>query len=330
MLWFSCRPSPPLTWVCHHGRVGKPRLGARLASCLVDHQGAAVNFLPDCLAVVERFLSHSVSTGRYCPQALAERQTDLRAFARHLARPPGDCCADDLAAWIDSNPDWKASSTKRAKCAHVQTCFNWAARVGRLGANPFLGVAYDEGERRRATTDDLFDRAMQWADIGFQEMLLFLRATGCRPGEARAAQWQEVNWERRCIVLERHKSRKKTKKPRVIPLPPDAYNLLLSMRMVCDGTGAIFRNGAGGPWKKPALVQKWARLRTRAGIPKWATLHGIRHQAATQAVRQGGNLKLVSLGLGHASVAITERYYLALDNDVEAMSREMAKGRRQG
>ncbi|HLF96979.1 MAG TPA: site-specific integrase, partial [Methylococcaceae bacterium] len=161
-----------------------------------------------------------------------------------------------------------------------------------------------------------------------RRFLLFLRDVGCRPGEAREILWDEIDWDLGAVVKLRHKTRKKTKRSRVIPLTTSILAMLRWMRERCDGSGEVFRTNRGDPWTKSALVQKWDRLRKKAGVPKVLCLHGIRHQFGTAAVKGGGNVKLISLAMGHSSVSTTERYYLHLDGELEAMKREMAKGKR--
>ncbi len=278
-------------------------------------------------AVVDRFLAHARATQRYCPEALADRQRALLEFAAHLGKlSPLECCPDDLAQWIEAHPQWKASNTKRARCQWVQTCFTWAVKVGRLARNPFAGLVYEEGEPRGATDDAHLARMMERANLGMRRLLWFQRQTGCRPCELRKVLWEEVDWARGCIVHWKHKTRRKTRKPRLIPLSAEVLDLL--RRMLSEGgTGEIFRNAKGNPWKKQALVLHWQRLRARAHCPRSATMHGIRHRAATEAIRNGGNIKLVSLGLGHASVTTTERYYCHLTDEVDAVRRELERGR---
>ncbi len=282
-------------------------------------------------AVIDRFLLHALATNRYCPEALAERQRALFAFADHMGdRLVADCCADHLGEWIESNPAWKATNTRRSKAHQVNAAFNWAIRVGRITRNPFLGLSYEEGEPRQATPDKFFDLVIQHASLRMRRMLFFMRETGCRPCELRKILWQELDWDKGVIAHVKHKTRKKTKKPRLIVLTPEALDTLRHVRADCDGAGEIFRNARGEPWKKQALVLHWQRLRTKAKIPKDAknaTMHGVRHQVGTQAVKNGANIKLVSLGLGHASVTTTERYYVQVDQEIDAIRREMLKSK---
>lgn len=285
--------------------------------------------------VIERYIAHAESRGIFAAKTLAERKYVLNLFADYLGgRRVDECCPDDLAEWIDANKTWKSPSTKRHKCQQVQACFNWAATAKRI-PNPFKGVVYEEGDRRDNTPDDALLKVMRLTDRPFQQFLCFMRFTGARPGETREATWEEIDWENDVILRQKHKTNragKKTKKPRAIPLTREALIILRCIRRRHQyATGEIFRNLKGTPWTKEALDNKWSRLRTRAGLPKTLTLHGIRHQCGTVAVKQpGANIKLVSLGLGHASVSTTEKYYLHLDREFDAIRREMGRAKMNG
>jgi integrase len=54
-------------------------------------------------------------------------------------------------------------------------------------------------------------------------------------------------------------------------------------------------------------------------------LHSIRHAFGTRhAKKAGGNIKLVSMAMGHSSVLTTEKYYVHLSKDAEAIRREIS------
>src|SRR5262249_15768972 len=65
----------------------------------------------------------------------------------------------------------------------------------------------------------------------------------------------------------------------------------------------------------------WRRLRKRAAVVGFR-LQDFRHDPATKALRETGNLKLVQKMLNHASIKTTVRYAHVLDEEVaEAMER---------
>jgi integrase len=74
----------------------------------------------------------------------------------------------------------------------------------------------------------------------------------------------------------------------------------------------------GSPKSPLALTQEFARYVTRTrDIPR-VTFHGLRHSHATELLRNGVPLKVVSERLGHAGIAITADLYSHTDAGMQA------------
>jgi integrase len=281
-----------------------------------------VDFEPTAKAIVICYLRHAQASALCCPEALAERQRTLPRFADSLGeRPVSLCKAFHLSDWIDAHPTWKSGSTRKAKANQVIACFNWATREQRIPFNPFAAVRYEEAQPRPPMEDRVLSRVLLFASKPFERAVRFLRLTGCRLSELCRAAWADVDLEMGVLYMKHHKSRFKTRRSKAVVLLPDAVALLreLSREQGDRREGHVFLNSRNMPWTRQALGQTLRRLKARKGIDTHATLHGIRHQFATVAVRQGAPIKFVSLQLGHSSVAVTEKYYLHLGADVEAI-----------
>lgn len=59
----------------------------------------------------------------------------------------------------------------------------------------------------------------------------------------------------------------------------------------------------GGPWRPSNFDRMWRKFKTQQGLE--IRLHDIRHTHATQLLKAGVNVKVISERLGHASIAIT-------------------------
>ncbi len=292
-------------------------------------------FAPDAQfpaqAIVDAFLADAESRRRYVAPALAERRLTLDDLAQFVGSIPiNECTPEMLAAWIDGHKNWRTAYTRRGKSNQVHACFNWAVRVRRIPSNPFTGILFEEGEPRRPVTEAEFRSLLRASAAYFRRLLMFLWYTGCRSGEARQICWDEVDWEAGMVVKQKHKTRKKTRKPRVIVLVAETMALLKSMYREAQRAqggkpaGEIFRNKFDRPWRKETLDTKILRLRRKLGLPDDVVLHGIRHAFGTRQVRKpGANIKMVSIAMGHASVSTTERFYVHLDKDAEAIRREI-------
>ena len=294
--------------------------------------------------LIDRYLAHSRATNLCCAEAMAHREKRLRSFAAHLGdRALSECAPFVLADWIDANHNWRSPSTRRGVANMVNAAFNWAARQKRIPANPFAGISYPESEPRAPMPDDKLEVLAQLANKPFERALRFLRLTGCRVSEMCTLRWEDVDLERAVAFIPRHKARKRTHKAKLIVLVAEAVELLVEARrgqvglgtpasVNAEQAGPVFVNNCGRPWTRRTLAQQLARMKKRFGLKDLpATLHGIRHQFGTQAIKNGANLKLLSLQMGHTSTAVTEKFYVHLDRDADALRQaaEAAKPRRQ-
>jgi integrase len=146
-----------------------------------------------------------------------------------------------------------------------------------------------------------------------RRFLIFMRFTGCRPGEAARAKWVDIDWDRNIIVLAEHKTKKKTGKPRVLYLHPVCINLLRWLQRDPSPSGLIFVNAWGQSWKNAARSQRLQRIRERSSLPADAKYYGMRHAFGTRAILNGVEIKTVSTLMGHSSTKTTEIYVHVAD-----------------
>src|SRR5205823_3635991 len=123
-----------------------------------------------------------------------------------------DCLPVHVEEWLADHPEWKSDWTRSQAVNIVLRPFNWAAKQRLVPANPFRGVEKTQGQPRRPMTDGEFQKLLVAAAAGrrrfkatatkkkmypsdykrrqrpsasarFRQVLVFLRFTGCRPGE---------------------------------------------------------------------------------------------------------------------------------------------------
>jgi integrase len=266
--------------------------------------------------VVDQYLQAGLA--RLGTRRRQETPRYLEDLCRHLGhRTLRDCKPLDLVLWLEAHQEWKSDWTKRNVLATVQRCFNWCVKMGAIPENPFRGVSHPAGEAGQPVEDHVFRRLLRNSDPPFRRVLLFLRLTGARPGEMSSACFQDVDAERKVIVLTRHKTAKKTGKPRIIVLHPVVVRMVEWLRRhSCPGQEHVFVNSLGNPWNHRSLACKFWRLREKLRLPAGVKLYGIRHSFATRAVRRGIGLKVLAELLGHASTKMSE-HYVHLSGDVQ-------------
>lgn len=120
-----------------------------------------------------------------------------------------------------------------------------------------------------------------------RDRIIFLANTGLRATEFSKLSAKDINLEMNTITIVG-----KGRKQRTIPLNETACQVLPKLKL---GT----RN---------ALWLSFSRLAQKAGVPKFGP-HSLRHYFATQLLRKGVPVIVVSRLLGHKSIRTTEQIY---------------------
>lgn len=275
-------------------------------------------------AIIALYLRHCAANNIHCAQATYGRAKTLGLFIERYGQlDVSDLKAFHLTDFILDHASWKSVSTKRANCNMVRAVFEWATNEERIPKNPFKRVRYEEAPRRPDMDDETFELLCSYANKPFERALRFLRYTACRLGELCNAAWDQIVIEKGIWLIPKHKSQKRTGKPKCVALIPEAIDLL---NRIPRDHERVFLNTAGTPWDRVTLGQQLRRMKKRHGISTKASLHGIRHRFGSCAVANGAPLKLVAAQMGHQSVTTTERYYVCLDNEIEAIRSAASKG----
>jgi len=235
----------------------------------------------------------------------------LRDFDRaHGTLRISECRKAHLKLFIEGNPRLKTGWSKAGQCGIVQRCFNWAADdMDVIQRNPFKGVRFAKGSGRRRLTDEEFAAALAHAGPALARVLRFCRYTGCRPAEMSGARWSDLRSEPGACWLElaQHKTVEKTGKPRLIPLPRIAVEIIVEITPN-EGQEFIFLNRRGRPWRKNALCMAWAKVRKLAGLPADAFLYGTRHSHVSGGIENGVPLADMAKLENHTDPKMTAHY----------------------
>jgi integrase len=154
-----------------------------------------------------------------------------------------------------------------------------------------------------------------------------LAATGMRRNEVLGLRWDDVDFERGTLALNRglvtigyelHETRGKTRNaPRPIDLDATTVEVLCAWQawqrteqraVGINGDGWVFTDADGQPVHPHAISQAFERIARRARVPV-IRLHDVRHTHATLLIASGVPAKVVSERLGHATAAFTIETY---------------------
>jgi integrase len=275
------------------------------------------------LTMSDLFLDHSHA--HHDPETYRQYKLYLDWFTgAYGVLPAADLKPFHVTRWLDDHPKWKAS--RRHAALAVKRAFNWAERQGLLAANPLrtLQVAPNNRRTRVLTADERATILAAVPDEPFREFVTALFETGCRPGELAKLTAADVNLDLGVWVFEKHKTARKTGRPRVVYLTPTMVEL--SRKLVArHSTGPLFRGPRGGrPLTRNGIRCRFKRLREKLPGLKHFVAYTARHTYATEALVNGVGAAQVAELLGHTSVEMVSKHYGHLAGQVAHM-REAAR-----
>jgi integrase/recombinase XerC len=133
--------------------------------------------------------------------------------------------------------------------------------------------------------------------------------TGCRPGEVARVTAADANPDLGVWVLAKHKTAKKTGKPRVIFLTPAMVDLTRRL-MAAHPDGPLFRGPRGAkPFTRNGIRCRFRRLRAKLPHLTHFTAYSIRHTYCTTALVNGVGVAQVAELMGHSDTSMVSRVY---------------------
>jgi integrase len=229
-----------------------------------------------------------------------------------------------LTKWLDEHPAWKGG--RRHAVLSVKRAFSFADKQGILSPNPIRGVqAERHGRRTRVLTkEEEVEILAAIGDEQFRQFVSAMLATGCRPSEVARVTAADVDLDVGVWVFDRHKTAKKTGRPRVIYLTPAVLELTRAL-MAKHPEGPLFRGPRGGrPFSRNNIRCRFRRLREKLPHLKHFVSYNLRHTYATRALVNGVGVAQVAELLGHTSTEMVSKVYGHLAGEFAHM-REAAR-----
>ena len=287
----------------------------------------------------------------------------------------GDITTKDIQKFIDdhANPpsdDIKplALSGLKRIIQFIRPCMNMAIEEGIIYKNPCDNVILPresciqvETRTQCSLNDDEIEQFRQCALGKYKTtneyysrdffVLLLIANLGLRVGEALALQWDDVDFDRRLIYINKtvqsnilnfnqengnnatynkiKKSAKTKSGVRVLQLNDDVIQYLselkeydirhhiVSQYVSCTNVGTMncSRN----------LQRSLDRLVKKTNITKRVTLHTLRHTFGSTLLRRGVGIEVISKLMGHANISITYNKYIHSIQEEEAKAMTMIR-----
>lgn len=273
-------------------------------------------------AIIKRYLfslAGRVKASTFSADHLGNNRRDLANFEAFVGsdRDVSDCRQYDLTEWLASNPGWKSVCTKRNALASVLACFRWAEEEEIIDRCPYRRPRALRGESdkpRRPAQLAEYLCLYRAGSKSLRRALFFLWHTGARTCEMRLLTWEDLRLDGQHphIWLERHKTFRKTGKPRVIALDPVVAKFLRWLQKRSRGR-FVFTNTYGGEWDRHTFARHLRRTAQRIGmddgVAERISAYCLRHSYTCNALEGGATTKQVADLLGHSDTKMVERVY---------------------
>lgn len=272
---------------------------------------------------VAAFFQHVAETRE--PSTLRSYRSRLTGLKRLYGdRHVATLTAEELQAWLTGDatfPDGreKAPDTIRLTMIAADLWQKWLVDHGHV-PEVILGKQRKPGGRKREMLPNPEEtrQILEHAGEDFRVAYRALRLTGARPGELARMRIDDLDQRQGLVVLQKHKTVRKTGRPRTIAVGHPALVELIRQSIGDRKNGVIFLRRSGKPWTVEALSAAYRTARRAAGLPDGLVLYLARHEHATQLYKATGDLKAVADALGHTQLNTTMRYTRA---DAETLKR---------
>lgn len=204
----------------------------------------------------------------------------------------------------------------------IRRCFRWGVAEELVPSDRIQALAAVDGLRygaapeappRRAADPRAVEATVAWLEAqgqhGAAALVQFLRATGCRPGEACSARWRHFDLAGDCpIYRPPHHKTAHHGIERVVPLNADAIAAIGGSLRIGPPDEFVFTHTRGRSFTPNALLLAVRRAIAAAGCADWSP-YGLRHLAATTALARTGSEAAAAALLGHTPRStIIQRY----------------------
>lgn len=293
------------------GRENKHQAEQRFHELMLTRHQLPQGEVPHVADLVESFLAYSER--RFAP----DTYRNYRFYGQKFAEACGRLLVTDLkpfhvTRWIDTQA-WNQTTEGNARRV-ARRVMTWAMEEGLISFNPLARMkAVPCKSRERALTPAEFKALMSDSHGPFRILLWALRNTGARPSEVYRLTWDQVHSDR--WILTTHKTRKKTRKVRVIYLSLPMQRLMQYLR-TRSNSKHVFLNTRGRPWTNNSVQLKINRIKAKHGLAPDICAYLLRHTFGTHAVLSGLNSSVVAELLGHTSTEMVDRVYVHLADQV--------------
>lgn len=259
--------------------------------------------------------------------------------------------------YFEMSKKYSESTVKKTRTL-FNTVFNYLCDMGVITANPTQGIKMPNKTKYATKKKEHSFLSLEQSEIFYKTCLLkateatpgvrtgdyiygrnarfciIILYTGMRIGEAYALTWNDVDFDKKTININKSKEHikidgkyvwkvdtvKREKSNRIIPMADRAREALLYIKSLspnAKGADEIFLTANGIPPSQSTLTRSLHYILDRAGIEsKGFGLHDLRHSFGSMLLQKGWeqekpvDIKVISDLLGHEKVSTTYDIYM--------------------
>lgn len=215
------------------------------------------------------------------------------------------------------------SENSRKKCYdQLNDFFNVMNKNQLVNNNPMSAVELNINKKKETKRSITYEEEKQlelcFKDYWMHNLVFLILYTGMRKGEALALTWEDIDFEKNTITINKAYDRftnstttpKSYSSIRTIPLFAKAKENLLTLKTE-SSTGEIFTQC------KANVGELFKKKLKQSTLSTDITLHALRHTFATRLMEAGIPDKIRQAWLGHSSVEITNKIYTHVNDYFE-------------
>jgi integrase len=245
------------------------------------------------------YAKHLKSTRSGWKKELSRLKNLVRYFSSKML---GDITAYDVECFKAERKRTRAGATVNRDLALLKTMYNKASHWKFFrGDNPVRGVTFfPERQKERILSQEGAQRLVKASTKSLKPVVIVALNTGMRISEILGLHWENVDFERRFIFIERSKNGRSRK----VPMNSEVRKALAGLPR--NGAEFIFsKERSSGPLRSVRTAFLNALKKAKIANVRF---HDLRHTFATNLVMNGVDLVTVKEILGHSEIAMTVRY----------------------
>ncbi|MBS0947616.1 site-specific integrase [Levilactobacillus brevis] len=251
-----------------------------------------------------------------------------------------------------------AKETLRKDLMHLKAAFSTAVDEGVISKNPASRIKlYADGQRTTSEAEKFMSQSqyrrvrqylVDWEmDLNDSKtmILMVISQTALRCGEAIALKKNDIDLQNHLLSVDESydtcagkiKEPKTQNAKRVVPMTEELAEKLhrwislhdawLEKRDIANPDDLIFLDKKGSLPRSTGVNYRYKMIQKKLGYKQQFHTHSFRHFLASEMIKNPNiSIAYVSRFLGHASINVTQKYYLGLIPDTVESQRNVAVG----